>query len=309
MSPRARRSRAHLARSTVTMAVVLLAWIASVARAQTPPSPPSNPPPSPPPSPPNPPPDETPSSPPASAHPHLSFDVRSINVDSDANFFVSSGGGGDGGGAAAAATCRHGCVDSTTVKLTFCGESRVSWTYCKRGDPATLASGVSDQESADVMERAARAQYLGLIRQLTFEPTAGCRAMLRRWICFEYFNRCNVDETKYMPVCKSTCVAVKKACGEANSAFIECELEYEEQDLGGRTPPTYYTGGTYDENNTYVNTLEGKRTGEYIRGMKPNGENGTAVFEPVSGKCTGAAGVVRATLALALALVTLLALH
>ena len=258
--------------------------------------------------PPSPPPSETSPSP-VTSTPRLSFDVRSINVDSGANFFDSSSDSGDGAGASSAAICRHGCVDSTTVTLTFCGDSRVLWRYCKRGDPATLASGVSDQESANVMEQAARKQYLGLIRQLTFEPTAGCRATLRRWMCFEYFNRCDVDGTRYMPVCKSTCVAVKKSCGEANSAFIDCDMEYEEQDLGGRTPATYYTGGTYDENNTYVNTLEGKRVGTYIRGMKPNGENGTAVFEPVSGKCTGAAGVASATFALALALVNLLALH
>ena len=74
-----------------------------------------------------------------------------------------------------------------------------------------------------------------------------------------------------MPVCKSTCVAVKKSCGEANSAFIDCDMEYEEQDLGGRTPPTYYTGGTYDENNTYVNTLEGSASGRTFAGRNRTG--------------------------------------
>ena len=130
------------------------------------------------------------------------------------------------------------------MTLEFCDE-RVQYTFCKRGSAATLAAGTSDQASVDLMEQALRKQYLNLIRQLTFEPTAGCRATLRRWFCFEYFSRCNVDETRFMPTCTAACTAVKKSCGEANSAFINCGLEYEEQDFGGNTPATFYTGGSY----------------------------------------------------------------
>jgi len=232
----------------------------------------------------------------ASTPRNLSFPVSGINTDVSADFFQSDDSSGGSTDSAEYFKCRHGCVSSDAVTLEFCNE-RVQYTFCKRGSAATLAAGVSDQVSVDLMEQALRKQYLNLMRQLTFEPTAGCRATLRRWFCFEYFNRCNVDETRFMPTCTATCVAVKSACGEANSAFINCDLEYEEQDFGGNTPATFYTGGATDENGTYYNDAEGKANGNYIYGRKPNGENGTNVFEPSPGKCTGGAARASAVVA------------
>ena len=233
----------------------------------------------------------------SSPHPYLSFDVSNINTDVSADFFADASAIGGSTDSAEYFKCRHGCVSSDAVTLEFCDE-RVQYTFCKRGSAATLAAGTSDQASVDLMEQALRKQYLNLIRQLTFEPTAGCRATLRRWFCFEYFSRCNVDETRFMPTCTATCIAVKKSCGEANSAFINCGLEYEEQDFGGNTPATFYTGGSYDGNGTYYNDAEGKANGNYIYGRKPNGENGTAIFEPSPGKCTGGAALASARVAL-----------
>ena len=244
-----------------------------------------------------PPPPAAPPPPATSSHPYLSFPVSNINTDVSADFFADAAAIGGGSDTAEYFKCRHGCVSSDAVTLEFCDE-RVQYTFCKRGSAATLAAGVSDQVSVDLMEQALRKQYLNLIRQLTFEPTSGCRATLRRWFCFEYFSRCNVDETRFMPTCTATCIAVKKSCGEANSAFINCGLEYEEQDFGGNTPATFYTGGSYDGNGTYYNDAEGKANGNYIYGRKPNGENGTAIFEPSPGKCTGGAALASARVAL-----------
>jgi len=266
-----------------------------VARAQTPPPTAAAAPP-PPPAPPSPPPPRT--------HAFLDIPVWDISMDVNSNFFA---GTGDGGASteADALLCRHGCLSHENVELSFCNE-RVQYTFCKRGSAETIADGVEDQVSVDLMEASARRQYLNLIRQLTFEPSAGCRATLRRWFCYEYFNRCNVEETRYMPTCTSVCQAVKKSCGEANSAFIECDLEWEEQDFGGSTPLSYFEGGSFDANGTYVNTLATK--GAYIKGQKPNGENGTLVFEELPGRCTGAAGVLyarAATLSVVIVLIVL----
>ena len=222
-------------------------------------------------------------------HEYLNFDVRLINTDVSDQFF-STTTDDDGAGGVNDFACDFGCVDSAEVTLEFC-DARVAYSFCKRGDPTTLDASSSDQDAVDMMERAVRKQYLNLMRAFAlrgFEPDAGCRATLRRWFCYEYFNRCTVDETKFMPTCRSVCEQIKKDCGEANSAFVDCDVEYESFDMSGSTPPTFYTGGTY-VNGTYVNTEEGKASGSYITGTKPNGENGTLVFELASGKCTGAA--------------------
>jgi hypothetical protein len=287
-------------RAVISFAVVVVVVLASstrVARAQTPPPPPTSaaaPPP--PPTPPSPPPPRT--------HAFLDIPVWDISMDVNSNFFA--GTGDDGASTESdALLCRHGCLSHENVVLSFCNE-RVQYTFCKRGSAETIADGVEDQVSVDLMEASARRQYLNLIRQLTFEPSAGCRATLRRWFCYEYFNRCNVEETRYMPTCTSVCQAVKTSCGEANSAFIECDLEWEEQDFGGSTPLSYFEGGSVNVNGTYVNTLATK--GAYIKGQKPNGENGTLVFEANPGRCTGAAGVLYAratTLAIVVVLIVL----
>ena len=300
------RARARVAHRCAGIALALCALLSATTRAQTPPAPPAPPavqPSSP--VPPSPPPPQSAGAP-ARAHPHLSFDVRLINTDVSENFFASTLDLG-GGGAQNALVCRHGCADSASVTFEFCYE-RVTYSFCKRGDASALSSTASDQDAVDVTERAVRAQYLMLTRALaarSFEPSAGCRATLRKWFCYEFFNRCSVDGSKYMPTCKSVCLAVKKDCGEANSAFIDCDVEREEFDLGGNTPATYYTGGYY-ENETYINTPEGKASGTYIKGTKPNGENGTLVFEESPGKCTGAASL--SSLRLAVAFIFLVAL-
>lgn len=296
------RAPAHVAQRRARIILALLACLSARTSAQTPPPPPTPPPAVQPPSPLPP----QSAGPPARAHPYLSFDVRQINTDVSESFFASSSDAGDGG-AQNALVCRHGCADGASVTFEFCYE-RVTYSFCKRGDAASLSSTASAQDAVDVTERAARAQYLMLTRALaarSFEPSAGCRATLRKWFCYEFFNRCSVDGSKFMPTCKAVCRAVKKDCGEANAAFIDCDAEREEFDLGGNTPATYYTGG-YFENGTYINTPEGKASGTYIKGTKPNGENGTLVFEESSGKCTGAASL--ASLRLAVALILLVAL-
>jgi hypothetical protein len=232
--------------------------------------------------------------------------VHEITTDVNEDFFSSATTGTAGKGVAL--TCNRGCVNSEEVTLDFCAE-RVTYTFCKRGNPTTLASSASDQVAVDLMEQATRKAFLSLTRELHkrgFDPGASCRARLRQWFCYEFFNQCNTDETLYMPTCLAECYALKEACGEANSAFIQCDLEWEEQDFGGNTPATYFEGGTYAANGTYVNSNATK--GLYIRGVKPNGEYGTPIFEPNAGRCTGAAGVARVTFAILTALFALFAL-
>ena len=255
---------------------------------------------------PPPPPPPPPPAPPAEKHKYLDIPVHLINTDVSANFFSSDSTSATGAGVSL--NCYRGCVASDEVKLDFCAE-RVTYTFCKRGDPTTLGENATNQLAVDLMEQTTRKAFLSLTRELMnrgFDPSATCRARLRRWFCYEFFNQCTADETLYMPTCLAECHALKKACGDANSAFIDCDLEWEEQDFGGSTPATYFEGGTYSDNGTYVNSDDTK--GLYIRGVKPNGEYGTPIFEPKAGRCTGAAHAARVTFALASTVFALVAL-
>jgi len=259
-----------------------------------------------PPPPPAPAPTNPPSPPPAPTQKYLNIPVDQITTAVSANFFASSSTGTTESGVIL--TCTRGCVEFNSVNLAFCNE-RVQYTFCKRGGPSTFISTATDQDAVDIMERATRNAFLSLTRALAqrgFEPSATCRARLRRWFCYEFFNQCNSDGTQYMPTCQAECLGIKQTCGEANTAFLNCELEWEEQDFGGETPATYFTGGSYDANGTYVNSNATK--GSYIRGKKPNGEYGTPIFGLKAGICTGGVGASRATLAIAVTLASLVAL-
>jgi hypothetical protein len=138
---------------------------------------------------------------------------------------------------------------------------------------------VTDKPTVAVldMEEAAIAAYMALAQRVPTPNAPECRAMLRKWMCYEFFMRCNTDETAYYPVCATTCAAAKYACGSPD--FIECDQEVEE--LDGNAPDEWYTNGD-------------RVNGKYIRGVKPDGNEGSPVFETDVLRCTGGAlGVTR----------------
>ena len=148
--------------------------------------------------------------------------------------------------------CKRGCVDPTLdVNLVWCFDA-VKYKYCNRV--------VTDKPTVSVldMEEGAIAAYMALAQRVPTPNAPECRPMLRKWMCYEFFMRCNTDETAYYPVCASTCAAAKYACGSPD--FIECDQEVEE--LDGNAPDAWY-----DSN------------GKYIRGVKPDGREGSPVFE------------------------------
>ena len=162
--------------------------------------------------------------------------------------------------------CKRGCVDPTAdVNLVWCADA-VRYKYCDRVITDTPAMAVLD------MEEAAIAAYMALAQRVPTPNAPECRPMLRKWMCYEFFARCNTDETAFFPVCASTCAAAKYACGSPN--FIECDQEVEE--LDGDAPDAWYEGGD-------------RASGRYIRGVKPDGREGSPVFEADAMRCTGGA--------------------
>ena len=162
--------------------------------------------------------------------------------------------------------CKRGCVDPTVdVNLVWCLDA-VKYKYCNRV--------VTDKPTVAVldMEEAAIAAYMALAQRVPTPNAPECRAMLRKWMCYEFFMRCNTDETAYYPVCATTCAAAKYACGSPD--FIECDQEVEE--LDGNAPDEWYTDGD-------------RVNGKYIRGVKPDGNEGSPVFETDVLRCTGGA--------------------
>ena len=156
--------------------------------------------------------------------------------------------------------CKRGCVDpALDVNLVWCFDA-VKYKYCNRV--------VTDKPTVSVldMEEGAIAAYMALAQRVPTPNAPECRPMLRKWMCYEFFMRCNTDETAYYPVCASTCAAAKYACGSPD--FIECDQEVEE--LDGNAPDAWY-----DSN------------GKYIRGVKPDGREGSPVFETDVLRCTG----------------------
>ena len=163
--------------------------------------------------------------------------------------------------------CKRGCVDPTVdVNLVWCFDA-VKYKYCNRV--------VTDKPTVSVldMEEGAIAAYMALAQRVPTPNAPECRPMLRKWMCYEFFMRCNTDETAYYPVCASTCAAAKYACGSPD--FIECDQEVEE--LDGDAPDAWYTGND-------------RVDGKYIRGVKPDGREGSPVFESDVLRCTGGAG-------------------
>ena len=178
--------------------------------------------------------------------------------------------------------CKRGCVDPTLdVNLVWC-LGAVTYTYCNRVVSENPAVSVLDTEEAAI------AAYMALARRVPKPNAPECRPMLRKWMCYEFFSRCNDDETAFYPVCATTCAAAKYACG--SPGWIECDQEIEE--LDGTAPDAWYVGGN--------------RANRYIRGVKPDGfSRGIPVFESDALRCTGAGrGMFRpgtALLALAVA--------
>lgn len=163
--------------------------------------------------------------------------------------------------------CKRGCVDPTVdVNLVWCFDA-VKYKYCNRV--------VTDKPTVSVldMEEGAIAAYMALAQRVPTPNAPECRPMLRKWMCYEFFMRCNTDETAYYPVCATTCAAAKYACGSPD--FIECDQEVEE--LDGDAPDAWYTGND-------------RVDGKYIRGVKPDGREGSPVFESDVLRCTGGAG-------------------
>ena len=163
--------------------------------------------------------------------------------------------------------CKRGCVDPTVdVNLVWCLDA-VKYKYCNR-----VAADTHPAVSVLDMEEAAIAAYMALAQRVPTPNAPECRPMLRKWMCYEFFARCNTDETAFFPVCASTCAAAKYACGSPN--FIECDQEVEE--LDGDAPDAWYEGGD-------------RASGRYIRGVKPDGREGSPVFEADAMRCTGGA--------------------
>ena len=164
--------------------------------------------------------------------------------------------------------CKRGCVDPTVdVNLVWCLDA-VKYKYCNR-----VAADTHPAVSVLDMEEAAIAAYMALAQRVPTPNAPECRPMLRKWMCYEFFMRCNTDETAYYPVCATTCAAAKYACGSPD--FIECDQEVEE--LDGDAPDAWYTGND-------------RVDGKYIRGVKPDGREGSPVFESDVLRCTGGAG-------------------
>ena len=114
------------------------------------------------------------------------------------------------------------------------------------------------------MESGAIAAYMSLSRKVP-DTGSACKMMLRSWMCYEFFNRCNADGTQFYPVCYTTCQAASFACG--NPDWIDCDEEVEElEGIPGRVA---------------------RPDGSYIRGLKPDGQMGNPVFEQDALRCTG----------------------
>ena len=177
--------------------------------------------------------------------------------------------------------CKRGCVDPTVdVNLVWCAAA-VTYSYCNRV--------ISDDPRVAVldMEEGAIAAYMQLVRRVPTPDAAECKPILRKWMCYEFFNRCNTDGTEFYPVCATTCQAAKYACGSPD--WIDCEQEVEE--LENSAPDEWYENAD--------------RTKPYIRGVKPDGSLGNPVFETDQLRCTGGAdgrrGVAFAALAASVA--------
>tara|TARA_B110000977_G_scaffold32495_1_gene43126 strand:+ start:5278 stop:6498 length:1221 start_codon:yes stop_codon:yes gene_type:complete len=160
--------------------------------------------------------------------------------------------------------CKRGCIDSQAdVTLVWCLDA-VKYKYCNR-----LLTNDKPTVSVLDMEEGAIAAYMALAQRVPTPNAPECRPMLRKWMCYEFFTRCNTDETAFFPVCRTTCEATKYACGSPN--WLECDQEVEE--LDGNAPDSWY--------------VNSNREGKYIRGVKPGGEQGSPVFESDVLRCTG----------------------
>lgn len=85
------------------------------------------------------------------------------------------------------------------------------------------------------MENGAISAYMALVRRVPTPNAEECKGMLRKWMCYEFFNRCNNDGTEFYPVCKTTCAAARYACG--SPGWIDCDQEVEE--LEDSAPPEW----------------------------------------------------------------------
>jgi hypothetical protein len=70
----------------------------------------------------------------------------------------------------------------------------VNYLFCNR----TLAGPT--ETSVLNMESGAIAAYMSIVRRVP-KAGGGCKQILRKWMCYECFNRCNTDETEFFPVC------------------------------------------------------------------------------------------------------------
>ena len=162
--------------------------------------------------------------------------------------------------------CRRGCLDPLVdVNLVWCAGA-VTYSYCNRVVANDPQAAVLD------MEEGAIAAYMRLVRVVPTPDAPECKPILRAWMCYEFFNRCNTDGTEFYPVCHTTCAAAKYACG--NPAWIECDQEVEE--LENSAPDEWF--------------VDGDRSQPYIRGLKPDGSLGSPVFETDQLRCTGGGG-------------------
>ena len=94
--------------------------------------------------------------------------------------------------------CRRGCLDPLVdVNLVWCAGA-VTYSYCNRV--------VADDPQAAVldMEEGAIAAYMRLVRVVPTPDAPECKPILRAWMCYEFFNRCNTDGTEFYPVCHTT---------------------------------------------------------------------------------------------------------
>ena len=158
--------------------------------------------------------------------------------------------------------CRRGCVDPLLdVNLVWCA-GVVNYQFCNR-----TITGPSEVSVLN-MESGAIAAYMSLSRKVP-DTGSACKMMLRSWMCYEFFNRCNADGTQFYPVCYTTCQAARFACG--NPDWIDCDQEVEELEGG------------------YPDEWRGP-DGSYIRGLKLDGQMGHPVFEQDALRCTGGSG-------------------
>ena len=112
--------------------------------------------------------------------------------------------------------CPYDCVEPN--KLVWCADA-VTYTYCNRMVPGEDGDLFA---SRMYMEDAAIKAYRAIIREIPGgEDRSDCKAAMRKWMCYTFFQKCANDLERYYPVCASACENAKVACG--NPVWIDCE--------------------------------------------------------------------------------------